>query len=125
MISSEQAAIYDEPTERTENLLKYIIEPAIKKAAMNGKRSVKLLMFDTFINLTFIEQIFCTDKTLIAKYLHVFDYCYRKELMFVGNNKSIIQYRLSTILSSLGYHVLFNDVQNDKICEGFSIVITW
>lgn len=125
MISSEDAINYDELTELTENILKYFVEPAIKKSAKSGNRQVKLLMFDRFSNISFWEQIFNTDNVLKHKHLSVFDCCYQNELLFYHGNKSLIQYRLNLAISSLGYNVIFNDVQNDKINDGFSIILTW
>ena len=125
MISSEDAINYDELTELTENILKYFVEPAIKKSAKSGNRQVKLLMFDRFSNISFWEQIFNTDNVLKHKHLSVYDCCYRKEVLFVNMNKSLIKHRLNGVISSFGYDVIFNDVQNEKINDGFSIIITW
>lgn len=125
MISSSEAINYDDLTERTNNLLKYIIEPTIKKSAKSGKRCMDILFFDTMSNLTVYEQMFCADKSLINKYFDKYDNCYRNKLMFDGNNKSIIKSRLNFEISSLGYNIVFQDVKHDKINDGFSIIISW
>lgn len=125
MISSEEASRYDELTERTNNLLKYIIEPSIKKCAVSGKRSTKILMFGAFINLSLFEQIFCTDKNLSIKYFSEYESFYNHHLMFTANNKSIIKTRLNFEISSLGYQVLMQDITHEKINDGFSIFIAW
>lgn len=125
MISSEQAVFYDDFTETTDNILTYIVEPAIKNAAKQGNRSVKILFFDRFSNISFWEQLLNTDNVLKHKHLSVYDCCYRKEVLFVNMNKSLIKHRLNGVISSFGYDVIFNDVQNEKINDGFSIIITW
>lgn len=125
MISSEDAINYDDLTEQTNKLLNYIIEPSIKKCAVSGKCSTKILMFGGFINLSMCEQIFCTDRNLMNTYFSEYESCYSHNLMFTGNNKNIIKNRLNFEISSLGYNVVFQDIKHDKINDGFSIVIAW
>lgn len=125
MISSDEALNYNDLTERTNNLINYIIEPSIKKSAIRDNRYVKILMFDDFTNLTLYEKLFCVDKSLSVKYFSEYDSCYRHNIMFLCNNKSIIKTRLNYEISTLGYNVVFQDIKHDKITDGFSIVITW
>jgi hypothetical protein len=125
MISSSEAIQYDDLTERTNNFLKYIVEPIIKESAKFGNRWVDILIFDKFINLSLYERIFYADKSLINKYFIEYDTCYSNELMFYSTNKQIIKNRLNFEISSLGYNIVFRDVKHDKINDGFSIIISW